>query len=53
MSIATIFIALVLSAMQAGLTTDQLKEDPSFQRASYCFAVFAILGFLGGRQTAH
>ncbi|RDW74188.1 hypothetical protein BP5796_07630 [Coleophoma crateriformis] len=40
----TVFIALVLTAMQVGLATDQLKDNRSFQRASYGFSVFAILG---------
>jgi membrane-bound metal-dependent hydrolase YbcI (DUF457 family) len=44
MAAATVSIALVLTAMQVGLATDQLREDPSFQRASYGFTVFAILG---------
>ncbi|KAL4990296.1 hypothetical protein BDW68DRAFT_185857 [Aspergillus falconensis] len=41
---ATIFVALVLTAMQVGLATDQLKENESFMAASYGFTVFAILG---------
>jgi hypothetical protein len=40
---ATIFIALVLTAMQVGLATDQLKASDSFMAASYGFTVFAIL----------
>ncbi|RDW67568.1 subtilisin-like serine protease [Coleophoma cylindrospora] len=40
----TVFIALVLTAMQVGLATDQLKDNRSYQRASYGFSVFAILG---------
>ncbi|PFH61074.1 hypothetical protein XA68_18282 [Ophiocordyceps unilateralis] len=43
-SAATILIALVLTAMQVGLATDRLKGDQGFQRASYGFTVFAILG---------
>ncbi|OIW22729.1 hypothetical protein CONLIGDRAFT_637993 [Coniochaeta ligniaria NRRL 30616] len=44
MAVATVFVALVLTAMQVGLATDRLREDAAFQRASYGFAVFAILG---------
>lgn len=40
---AAVFIALVLTAMQLGLATDQLKGDAAFQQASYGFAIFAIL----------
>lgn len=41
---ATIYIAIVLTAMQVGLSTNALKDDAAFQRASYGFTVFAILG---------
>ncbi|KAI1456640.1 hypothetical protein F4805DRAFT_431915 [Annulohypoxylon moriforme] len=44
MAAATVFIALVLTAMQVGLATNRLKDDVGFQRASYGFTVFAILG---------
>jgi hypothetical protein len=44
MAAATVFIALVLTAMQLGLATDRLKDNRSFQRASYGFTVFSILG---------
>lgn len=44
---ATVFVALVLAAMQVGLATDRLQEDPAFQRASYGFTVFAILAPIG------
>lgn len=44
---ATVFVALVLTAMQVGLATDQLKESRAFMAASYGFTVFAILGPLG------
>lgn len=43
----TVFIALVLTAMQVGLATDQLKDNSSFMAASYGFTVFAILRPLG------
>ncbi|KAJ5618523.1 hypothetical protein N7528_006634 [Penicillium herquei] len=41
---ATIFIALVLTAMQVGLATEQLGQNKSFTAASYGFTIFAILG---------
>lgn len=41
---ATIYVALVLTAMQVGLATDRLGFNPPFQDASYGFTVFAILG---------
>lgn len=43
LSTCVVFIALVLSAMSVGLNTDQLEHNPIFNRASYGFAVFAIL----------
>lgn len=44
--IATIivFVTFVLTAMQVGLATDGLHADAAFQRASYGFTIFAILG---------
>lgn len=45
---ATIYVALVLTAMQVGLATDRLGFNPPFQDASYGFTVFAILGPLIG-----
>lgn len=44
MSITTIFIALVLTAMQVGLATDRLQGNGAFQRASYGFTFFAMVG---------
>lgn len=41
---ATIYVALVLTAMQVGLATNGLSDSLSFQNASYGFTVFAILG---------
>lgn len=41
---ATIYIAIVLTAMQVGLSTNELKDNAAFQSASYGFTVFAILG---------
>lgn len=40
----TIYIALVLTAMQLGLATDHLKENTPYMKAAYGFSVFAILG---------
>lgn len=45
---ATIYVALVLTAMQVGLATTRLGNSVSFQNASYGFTVFAILGPLIG-----
>ncbi|KAJ6137335.1 hypothetical protein N7471_003821 [Penicillium samsonianum] len=45
---ATIYVALVLTAMQVGLATDRLGINPPFQDASYGFTVFAILAPLIG-----
>ncbi|KAL4800858.1 hypothetical protein BDV19DRAFT_383878 [Aspergillus venezuelensis] len=42
-SAMTIYIALVLTAMQVGLATDGLSENRAFQNASYGFTVFAIV----------
>lgn len=36
-------MAIVLSAMQVGLATERLGGSAGFQRASYGFAVFAIV----------
>ncbi|OGE47077.1 hypothetical protein PENARI_c067G10687 [Penicillium arizonense] len=40
----TIYVALVLTAMQVGLATTRLSDSVPFQRASYGFTVFSILG---------
>ncbi len=44
MATTTVFVALVLTAMQVGLATERLQGDATFQQASYGFTVFAILG---------
>ncbi len=44
---ATVFVALMLTAIQVGLATDRLREDAAFQQASYGFTVFAILAPVG------
>jgi hypothetical protein len=41
---AIIFAAFVLTAMQVGLATDKLRENADFQRASYGFTVFSLVG---------
>lgn len=41
---ATVYIAIVLTAMQVGLATESLAHSSSFQSASYGFTVFSILG---------
>lgn len=40
---ATVYIAIVLTAMQVGLATS-LSENKAFRSASYGFTIFAILG---------
>ncbi|KAL4949082.1 hypothetical protein BDW69DRAFT_188664 [Aspergillus filifer] len=47
-SAMTIYIALVLTAMQVGLATDTLAENRAFKNASYGFTVFAIVAPLVG-----
>jgi len=44
MAAAAIFVALVLTVMQVGLATERLQGDAAFQKASYGFVVFALLG---------
>lgn len=43
----TAYMVLVLTAMQVGLATERLQNDPVFQRASYAFTLLAILGPAG------
>ncbi|KAJ5160765.1 uncharacterized protein N7482_007769 [Penicillium canariense] len=45
---ATIYVALVLTAMQVGLATSHLSSNISFQNASRGFTIFSILGPLIG-----
>ncbi|KAJ5327014.1 uncharacterized protein MYU51_008211 [Penicillium brevicompactum] len=40
----TLYIAVVLSAMQVGLATNALEHNKAFQSASYGFTVFSIFG---------
>jgi hypothetical protein len=44
----TVYIAVVLTAMQVGLATTSLAENEAFQSASYGFTIFSILGPLAG-----
>ncbi|KAL7924499.1 hypothetical protein ACQKWADRAFT_319557 [Trichoderma austrokoningii] len=44
---ATVYIAVVLTAMQVGLATPQLANNSAFQRASYGFTVFSIIAPVG------
>ncbi|KAK0745648.1 hypothetical protein B0T18DRAFT_480283 [Schizothecium vesticola] len=44
---ATVFVVVVLTAMQVGLATERLQGDATFQQASYGFTIFAILGPMG------
>ncbi|KGQ10055.1 hypothetical protein BBAD15_g4592 [Beauveria bassiana D1-5] len=39
----TVYMVVVLTAMQVGLATNKLKDNASFHDASYGFAVFSIL----------
>jgi hypothetical protein len=41
---ATVYIVVVLTAMQVGLATKHLGGNDAFQSASYGFTVFSILG---------
>lgn len=44
---ATVYLAIVLTAMQVGLATKALADNDAFQTASYGFTVFSIMGPLG------
>lgn len=44
---ATVYIVLVLTAMQVALNTDRLKDNRAFQDAAYGFSILSILGPLG------
>ncbi|OJD12206.1 hypothetical protein AJ78_07165 [Emergomyces pasteurianus Ep9510] len=41
---ATVYVAIVLTAMQVGLETKALANNAAFHSASYGFTVFSILG---------
>ncbi|KAF9872598.1 putative peptidase C14 [Colletotrichum karsti] len=40
---STVYIAIVLTAMQVGLATEALQDNAAFQSASYGFTVFSII----------
>ena len=40
----TVYIAIILTAMQVGLATDKLQGSKVFMDASYGFTIFSILG---------
>jgi hypothetical protein len=44
LALVTVYIAIVLTAMQVRLATKALSDDDAFQLASYGFTVFSILG---------
>ncbi|CAG1982590.1 unnamed protein product [Fusarium graminearum] len=48
----TVYIVVVLTAMQVGLATETLAKNSTFQSASYGFTVFSILGPLTRRNRA-
>ncbi|KAG5810513.1 hypothetical protein H9Q74_005787 [Fusarium xylarioides] len=43
-TVATVYFALILAAMQVGLATTMLQDSDAFQSASMCFTVLAIVG---------
>lgn len=43
-TVATVYFALILAAMQVGLATTRLQESDAFQGVSMCFTVLAIVG---------
>ena len=45
---ATVYITVVLTAMQVGFATKQLQDDAAFSRVSYGFTIFAIVAPVGG-----
>jgi hypothetical protein len=40
----TVYVAIILTAMQVGLATDKLSKSKAFMNASYGFTVLSILG---------
>ncbi|KAL6406467.1 hypothetical protein AUP68_09261 [Ilyonectria robusta] len=40
----TVYLVVVLTAMQVGLATESLEDNDAFQSASYGFTLFSILG---------
>ncbi|KAF6782917.1 ankyrin domain protein [Colletotrichum sojae] len=47
---STVYVAVVLTAMQVGLATEVLQNNEAFQSASYGFTVFSILGPLAAAR---
>lgn len=45
---ATVYITVVLTAMQVGLATQELADNASFSRISYGFTILAIVAPIGG-----
>ncbi|KAH7172983.1 hypothetical protein DER46DRAFT_697803 [Fusarium sp. MPI-SDFR-AT-0072] len=43
-TVATVYFALILAAMQVRLATTMLQQSDAFQNASMCFTVLAIVG---------
>ncbi|KAK7910664.1 hypothetical protein PG985_013145 [Apiospora marii] len=43
-TVATVYMALALTALQVGLGTIDLRDNLSFHRAAYGFTLFSILG---------
>ncbi|GKT50173.1 uncharacterized protein ColSpa_10354 [Colletotrichum spaethianum] len=41
---STVYIAVVLTAMQVGLATEVLQGNQAFQSASYGFTIFSVVG---------
>ncbi|KAM0438540.1 hypothetical protein ACHAPT_001289 [Fusarium lateritium] len=44
---ATVYVVVILTAMQVGLATDRLQGSVAFQNAAYGFTIFAIIGSMG------
>lgn len=42
-TVYTVYVAVVLTALQVGLTTKKLQDNEAFNQASYGFTLFAIL----------
>src|SRR5690606_22813919 len=41
---STVYIAIVLTAMQVGLATTELGDNDTFQAVSFGFTVFSLIG---------
>jgi hypothetical protein len=41
---STVYIAVVLTAMQVGLATNELQDNDAFQSAAYGFTMFSVFG---------